>query len=124
MLKIKRAYEKRSANDGKRIYIDRLWPRGLTKEEVAFDEWLKDLSPSDELRKWFGHEPDKFDEFKRKYMKELATPGKQVQLKRLASLAEDTEVTLVYSARDREYNNAVVLAEIIGKLMKNKASAE
>lgn len=123
MLKIKRAYEKKSANDGKRIYVDRLWPRGLRKDDVAFDEWLKDLSPSGDLRKWFGHEPGKFEEFRRRYLRELAEPARQAQLKRIARMAKDADVTLVYSAKDSEHNNAVVLAELIGKLMKEEAVA-
>ncbi len=123
MLKIKRAYEKKVAGDGKRIYIDRIWPRGLTKEEVAIDEWIRDLSPSNELRKWFGHEPDKFAEFKRRYVKELSDSSKQEQLKRIAKMAEGGNVTLIYSAKDTEYNNAVVLAELIGKLLKEKVDA-
>ncbi|MBI4301265.1 MAG: DUF488 family protein, partial [Chloroflexi bacterium] len=72
MVKIKRAYEGKAANDGKRIYVDRLWARGLTREEAAIDEWLKDLAPSNELRKWFGHEPDRFQEFRQRYIKELS----------------------------------------------------
>ena len=122
MLKIKRAYEKKSASDGKRIYVDRLWPRGLTKEDVAIDEWLKELSPSDDLRKWFGHEPDKFEEFRRRYLRELTNPAKQAQLKRIASMAEDTNVTLIYSAKDTEHNNAVLLAELISKVVKERAA--
>ncbi len=123
MLRIKRAYEKEAATDGKRIYVDRLWPRGLSKEEFRYDEWLKELSPGDALRKWFGHEPDKFEEFKRRYLKELSEPEKQAQLKRIADMTEKSNVTLVYSAKDTEYNNAVVLAEIVKKLMKEKAAA-
>lgn len=123
MLKIKRAYEKKEATDGKRIYVDRLWPRGLSKEEAAIDEWLRDLSPSDELRKWFGHEPGKFQEFKKRYLDELSSPAEQALLKRIAGMAEDTNVTLVYSAKDTEHNNAVVLQELIGRLMKTKAVA-
>jgi uncharacterized protein YeaO (DUF488 family) len=120
MLKIKRAYERKFSADGKRIYVDRLWPRGLSKEEFKFDEWIKELSPSDDLRKWFGHEPDKFHEFKKRYIKELDEPSKQALLKRLASMAEEGSVTLVYSAKDTEHNNAVVLSELITKLMKEK----
>jgi uncharacterized protein YeaO (DUF488 family) len=120
MLKIKRAYEGKSTADGQRIYIDRLWPRGMSKEEFKFDEWMKELSPSDDLRKWFGHEPDKFQEFKKRYVKELADPSKQALLKRLTRMAYEGDVTLVYSARDTEHNDAVVLVEIISKLMKGK----
>jgi uncharacterized protein YeaO (DUF488 family) len=123
MLKIKRAYEKKAASDGKRIYVDRLWPRGLSKGEFAIDEWLKELSPSDQLRKWFGHEPAKFSEFRKRYSQELSTPEQQVLLKRIARMAEETDITLVYSAKDPEHNNAVVLAEIIERLMKAEAKS-
>ncbi len=120
MLKIKRVYEKRSAADGKRIYIDRLWPRGLTKEEASFDEWLKDLAPSDDLRRWFGHQPEKFREFRQRYFQELSQPEPHAQLKEIAETANKSDVTLLYSAKDTEHNDAVVLAEVIGKLMREK----
>ncbi len=120
MLKIKRAYEKKSVSDGKRIHVDRLWPRGLRKEEFAVDEWLKELSPSDELRSWFGHEPAKFPEFRKRYIQELSTPERQALLKRIAVAAGEGNVTLVYSAKDTEHNNAVVLAELIGGLMEKE----
>ncbi len=120
MVKIKRAYEKKAISDGRRIYVDRLWPRGLSKDEAAFDEWLKELSPSTELREWFGHEPDKFKEFRGKYIRELTEPAKQALLKRIAEMAEVSDVTLVYSAKDTKHNNAVVLAELVGKLIEEK----
>ncbi len=123
MLKIKRAYEAKAPGDGKRIYVDRLWPRGVSKEKAAFDDWFKDLSPSDELRQWFGHEPDRFAEFRRRYIKELSTPEKQALLKRVANMAEKADVTLVYSAKDTEHNNAVVLGELITALMATRAPA-
>ncbi len=121
MLKIKRAYNGKAPGDGRRIYVDRLWARGLSKAEAAIDEWLKELAPSDELRRWFGHEPAKFAEFRQRYVAELSAPEKTPLLKRIADTAEEGDVTLVYSARDTEHNNAVVLAEVIGKLMKEKA---
>ncbi len=123
MLKIKRAYEAKAPGDGKRIYVDRLWPRGVSKEKAAFDEWFKDLSPSDELRQWFGHEPDRFAEFRRRYIKELSTPDKQALLRLIAETAEKSAVTLVYSAKDTEHNNAVVLRELITALMGTRAPA-
>jgi uncharacterized protein YeaO (DUF488 family) len=123
MLKMKRAYEKKSRGDGRRIFVDRLWPRGVSKDEAAFDEWLKELSPSSDLREWFGHEPEKFMEFKKRYEKELSDPTKQVLLRRIADLAENSNVTLVYGARDTEHNNAVVLMELIVNLMKDKVHA-
>lgn len=118
MLLVKRVYDKKAASDGRRIYVDRLWPRGMTKEAAAIDEWLKDVSPSDNLRKWFGHEPDKFVEFRRKYIAELSTPEKQTLLKHLAETAKKDTVTLLYSAKGTNYNNAGVLAEVVGKLIK------
>jgi uncharacterized protein YeaO (DUF488 family) len=123
MLKIKRAYEKESASDGKRIYVDRLWARGLSKNDFKFDEWLKELAPSPELRKWYGHEPGKFDEFRNRYIIELSSGDKQAQLKRLAETAGKTDVTLIYSARDTTRNNAVVLSDLIEKLMREKPGA-
>lgn len=118
MLKIKRVYEKKSASDGRRFYVDRIWPRGLSKEAAAIDEWIKDLAPSSGLRKWFGHEPEKFQEFKRRYIVELSDPDKEAMLKQVAEMAEKADVTLLYSAHDTENNNAVVLFEIISKLIK------
>lgn len=113
MLKIKRIYDKKTNTDGKRVYIDRLWPRGLKKEDAAIDEWIKDLSPTDNLRKWLGHEPEKFAEFRNKYIKELSDLGKTALIKKLAAQARDMDVTLLYSARDTQNSNAVVLAEVI-----------
>ena len=119
---IKRVYKEANIEDGYRILVDRLWPRGLSKSEFAMDEWIKALSPSDELRKWFGHEPEKFPEFKNRYVKELSDPAKQTLLGRIAKMAENSDVTLVYSARDGKHNNAIVLAELINKLMKHKVA--
>lgn len=113
MLGTKRVYEKRNPSDGKRILVDRLWPRGLTREEAAIDEWMKDLAPSDELRKWFGHEPEKWAEFRQKYTQELNAPDKVRLLDKLASMAKAGNVTMVYAARDTEHNNAKVLEEVM-----------
>jgi uncharacterized protein YeaO (DUF488 family) len=117
VLKIKRAYERRSEDDGRRIYVDRLWPRGLSKEQFIFDEWLKELSPSAELRKWYGHTPERFPEFRQRYIAELAEAPRTAELRRLAGMARTGTVTLVYSARDTERNNAVVLVGLINRLM-------
>ncbi len=113
MIKIKRIYEPASADDGKRIYIDRLWPREMKKEEVKIDEWLKEISPSDILRKWFGHDPSRYEEFKKRYIKELG-PHSQI-LERIKKEGKRETVTLLFSAKDVEHNNATVLQEIIGK---------
>lgn len=111
MVKIKRIYDPPLPGDGKRIYIDRLWPRGLKKEEAQFDEWIKEVSPSDGLRKWFGHDPVKWPEFRKMYRKELES--KREILERLRDEGRKATVTLLYSARDTEHNNAVVMKEMV-----------
>jgi uncharacterized protein YeaO (DUF488 family) len=118
MLKVKRVYESKEAGDGVRILVDKLWPRGLRSAEAGIDEWMKDVAPSDELRKWFAHDPEKWPEFKRKYTKELADPQKATLLKRIAESAATGNVTLVYAAKDTEHNNARVLKEFITKSME------
>lgn len=123
MLKIKRVYEQKGRGDGKRILVDRLWPRGVKKEDAAIDEWLKDIAPSADLRNKFCHRPERFADFRKSYMDELSRPEKAALLKRIAGLAEKGAVTLVYGARDAEHNNAVVLAEVIGDLIKAKPKA-
>jgi uncharacterized protein YeaO (DUF488 family) len=110
-VKLKRAYEPAAANDGMRILIDRLWPRGITKKRAAIDQWMKDISPSTELRKWFGHDPARWDEFRRRYAQELRK--KSDLLDQLRSLAQRGPVTLVYSAHDEKHNDAVELRELI-----------
>ena len=116
MLRVKRVYEGKEAADGVRILVDRLWPRGLRSAEAGIDEWMKDVAPSNELRKWFAHDPEKWPEFKWKYAQELAAPEKAALLKRLAKLAASGNVTLVYAAKDSEHNNAKVLEGLIVKL--------
>ncbi len=113
MIKIKRIYDPASPDDGKRIYIDRLWPRGMKKEEVKIDEWLKDISPSDDLRKWFGHDPSKYAEFKRRYSKELQKHSEI--LERIRREGRKGAVTLLFSAKDVEHNNATVMKEILSR---------
>jgi len=120
MSRVKRVYDKKGAGDGKRILIDRLWPRGLRTEDAAIDDWLKELSPSDELRRWFNHAPEKWQEFRRRYRKELSSPEKREILKRIAKEAAHSDITLVYGASETEYNNARVLAELIGEATKGK----
>jgi uncharacterized protein YeaO (DUF488 family) len=110
-VRLKRAYEPPEPSDGYRVLIDRLWPRGVKKEEARLDEWARELAPSSELRRWFGHDPAKFDEFRRRYREELAAQEKK--LTELRRLARKETVTLVYSARDTEHNDAVVLAELL-----------
>ncbi|HVQ00457.1 MAG TPA: DUF488 family protein [Candidatus Thermoplasmatota archaeon] len=112
MIKIKRAYNKPSKDDGFRILIDQLWPRGLTKEKAAIDCWLKEIAPSTALRQWFSHDPVKWNEFRRKYLKELKEKEDMVnEIDRLAR--EKKTVTLVFAAKDEQHNNAVVLEEVL-----------
>ena len=111
MLQIKRAYEPAVPADGYRVLVERLWPRGVRKDDARLDDWLKDLAPSDELRRWFDHDPARFQEFKKRYKRELRSPEAQELLERLAQRAARQRVTLVYSAHDEENNNAVVLAD-------------
>jgi len=113
MIKIKRIYEVASADDGKRIYIDRLWPRGMKKENVKIDEWLKEISPSNGLRKWFSHDPSKYEEFKRRYIKELQKHPEI--LEKIKKEERRETVTLLFSAKDEEHNNATVIKEILSK---------
>lgn len=111
-IKIKRIYTKYSSTDGTRILIDRLWPRGIKKEEAKIDEWVKDIAPSDELRKWFGHDPGKWNGFKKKYMTEL---NKKKDLCEEIFNHSKINVTLVYAAKDELHNNAVVFKEYLEK---------
>ncbi|HEY0920845.1 DUF488 domain-containing protein [Devosia sp.] len=108
---IKRVYEPAATADGVRILVDRLWPRGLSEQKAGVDEWLKDIAPSAALRKWFGHDPARWDEFRRRYQAELA--DNEAATARLLELARKGPVTLVYAARDSEHNNAVVLADFV-----------
>jgi uncharacterized protein YeaO (DUF488 family) len=110
-IRLKRAYEATSPADGYRVLIDRLWPRGIRRERAALDAWERELAPSTALRQWFGHEPARFAEFRRRYIEELR--GERPRLTRLRRLARDGTVTLVFSAHDAEHNDAVVLAEVL-----------
>jgi uncharacterized protein YeaO (DUF488 family) len=110
-IKLKRAYEQPEAADGIRVLIDRLWPRGVKKGDAAIDQWMKELSPSTELRNWFGHDPARWDEFRERYAAEVSQHPDQ--LKQLRALAGEGTVTLVYSAHDEEHNNAVALRGFI-----------
>jgi uncharacterized protein YeaO (DUF488 family) len=110
-LSLKRAYEPAVASDGERILVDRLWPRGLSKQAAAIDHWARDLAPSTALRKWFAHDPAKWSEFKRRYFAELRTAGDA--LEQLAARAKRRRVTLVYGARDEQHNDAVALREYL-----------
>lgn len=112
-LQLKRIYETPAKSDGKRILVDRLWPRGLKKEDVSIDLWLKEIAPSSELRKWFGHDPEKWSELKKRYARELDDHPEQVEA--LKEELENGKVTFLYSAKDQEHNNAVALKEYLEK---------
>lgn len=113
-INIKRIYEPAVKEDGFRILVDRLWPRGISKKESRVDLWLKDIAPSTKLRKWFAHEPEKWADFQKKYYKELERNKKQVEL--ICDMALDRTVTLVYAAKDTEQNNAVALNKFLHNL--------
>jgi uncharacterized protein YeaO (DUF488 family) len=110
-VRLKRAYESPEQKDGTRILVDRLWPRGVSKLEAGLDEWIKDIAPSAELRKWFGHDPGRWGEFRRRYRAELARQPET--LKDLRRRAREGPITLVYSARDEVHNDAIVLRNVI-----------
>lgn len=119
-VRLKRAYDSAAPTDGYRVLIDRLWPRGVSREQARLDDWAKELPPSTELRQWFGHDPGRFEEFRRRYIEELRS-----QRPRLAALrqrARDGTLTLVYSAHDTEHNDAVVLAEVLRRGLPNLAA--
>ncbi|HVB64587.1 MAG TPA: DUF488 family protein [Nitrolancea sp.] len=113
MIKLKRAYEDPEDDDGTRVLVDRLWPRGVSKERIRIDQRMSEIAPSNELRRWFNHDPDKWDEFHRRYLAELDNPARQAELDALAQIAHHGTLTLVYGARDTVRNQAVVLKELI-----------
>jgi uncharacterized protein YeaO (DUF488 family) len=121
MLKIKRVYDPAERGDGERILVDRLWPRGLSKRAAAVDEWMKDLGPSHELRRWFGHDPRRWTEFRRRYVAELRT--QREPLMAIARKATRDAVTLLFGARDPEHNQAVVLKAVIERLQRSQRRA-
>jgi uncharacterized protein YeaO (DUF488 family) len=113
-ISVKRVYEPPSSRDGMRILVDRLWPRGLTKEQAALDEWLRDLAPSHELRLWYHSHEDQWQSFRKRYLEELARPEAQVALRRLYLLARRrTRLTLLFASKNEERNNAVALKELL-----------
>ena len=110
-VRLKRAYEPAAAEDGKRFLVDRIWPRGMQQDELAIEAWLKDLAPSTELRKWFGHDPSRWAEFQRRYRGELAAHPDA--LAPLLDAVRHGTVTLIYGARDTQHNQAVVLKQVL-----------
>lgn len=113
MITLKRAYEKPEKGDGVRVLVDRLWPRGVSKAKLKLDRWEKDIAPSNELRTWFGHDPERWQEFKRKYKAELKPHAKE--LKELRALSKKKTVTLLFGAKDETHNQAVVLKELLSR---------
>ena len=120
-VRFKRAYEPAAASDGYRVLIDRLWPRGVSREKASLDEWARELAPSVALRRWFGHDPARFVQFRRRYTEELA--AQETKLRELRRRARQGTLTLVYGARDTEHNDAVVLAEVL-RSSKTQADEE
>ncbi len=112
-VRIKRAYEPADDGDGYRVLVDRLWARGVSKEKAHLDAWMKEIAPSTELRRWFGHDPARWDEFQRRYRAELAEPERRQLVEALAERATHGPVTLIYGARDTAHNEAVVLCAVV-----------
>lgn len=117
MIKVKRVYDPAASEDGYRVLVDKLWPRGVSKEDAALDEWMKEIAPSDALRRWFDHDPEKWKQFCERYGRELDRHQEAIGI--LREKARDGTVTLLYSARDTEHNNAVALE---GYLLSTNAS--
>lgn len=122
-IQLKRAYEAPAHKDGKRVLVDRLWPRGLKKSNAGIDAWLRELAPSDELRKWFGHRAEYFPLFRKRYLKELSKPAASAALEQLYFFAQQDTVTLLYGAKDEAHNNAVVLKELLDGMRKPPSSS-
>ena len=111
LIRYRRIYEDVSPSDGVRVLVDRVWPRGMRKEDAKLDEWLRDVAPSTELRRWYGHKPDRFAEFRRAYLAELADPQWQPAARHLRQLAAEHHLTLLTASRDVDHSQAAVLAE-------------
>jgi uncharacterized protein YeaO (DUF488 family) len=110
-VRTKRIYDPVESGDGYRVLVDHVWPRGVSRERARLDEWARELAPSDELRKWFDHVPERFDEFRARYRRELADHGELIE--KLRDRGKNGRLTIVYAARDQEHNNAAVLAELL-----------
>ncbi len=122
MIVIKRAYDPQSRTDGIRILVDRLWPRGVKKEEAHVKKWMRELGPSNELRKFFAHDPARWREFRKRYLAELESPEAAPLLAEMVEIAGKGNLTLVYSAKDQEHNQAVVLKELLERKLGKKRS--
>ncbi len=121
-IRLKRAYEKPARGDGFRILVDRLWPRGVKKEDIRLDVWAKTLAPSTELRKWFGHDPERWTEFRKRYRSELTQSHASRVIGDLLDAAENAKsITLVYGAKDTERNGAIVLQNVFERVVRSRA---
>lgn len=116
---LRRIYDQPEQGEGTRVLVDRVWPRGISKDEAGLDHWFKELAPSTELRKWFGHDPKLWAAFKQKYRKELKDDDKREKLEELAELAASGPVTLLFGAKDMKHNQAVVLREVLEQLLQD-----
>jgi uncharacterized protein YeaO (DUF488 family) len=115
-IKTKRVYEQPEKEDGRCILVDRIWPRGISKDRVRLSDWRRDLAPSNELRRWFGHDPERWEEFKGRYRAELEVAGKTGDLRDIAQSAEEENVTLLFGAKDTQHNNARTLEAFVGEV--------
>jgi uncharacterized protein YeaO (DUF488 family) len=122
MIKVKRAYEDAARGDGKRILVERLWPRGIKKSDLKIDAWLKDVAPSTELRRWFSHDPAKWQEFRRRYFIELER--NQQSWQPIIETARQKALTLIYSTHDSEHNNAVALRDYLARKLRDESVSE
>lgn len=122
-VRIKRAYAAPSRRDGRRVLVDRIWPRGITRDELKLDVWLKDVTPSGDLRRWFNHDPARWVQFVARYRAELAKPPAKEALEELLHFARQRTLTLVYAASDETHNNAVALSEIIAQRLASDRTA-
>ncbi len=121
MIRIKRVYDPPGDADGERLLVDRLWPRGVTRERARIASWIREIGPSTELRKWFGHDPRRWDEFRTRYEGELQEPARQAILRDLAGRSRRGTVTLVYGAKDELHNNAMVLKQLVDRMTRRAA---
>ncbi|WP_055482392.1 DUF488 family protein, N3 subclade [Sphaerimonospora mesophila] len=112
---VRRVYDAPESGDGARVLVDRIWPRGLRKEAAHLDEWLKDVAPSSELRKWYGHVPERFEEFRHRYLDELTDPARRAAFDRLRGLCEEGPLTLLTATKDVAHSNAAVLADLLSE---------
>ncbi len=117
-INVKRAYEKSSRDDGFRVLIDRLWPRGISKKDAKIDYWAKEVAPSTELRKWFSHDPEKWSEFKKRYFKELGKHQQEISF--IIKKAAENKVTLVFGSKEEKFNNAAALSEYLQNISQRK----